>query len=424
MKVLVVGGGGREHALVWKLNQSSRVSQIFCAPGNAGIAKMARCVDVDPKDIPRLVDLAKAESIDLTVVGPEAPLAEGIVDAFEEAGLRIFGPSREAACIESSKVFAKEFMVRHRIPTAPFRVFSDPTSAKEYVREADRPLVVKADGLAAGKGSIVADDCQAALEAVDRIMVRRQLGAAGSRVVIEEKLQGEELSVLGFVDGHHVLLMPAAQDHKPLLDGDRGPNTGGMGAYCPVPRWDRALERRVLHEVMIPAVRGLAAEGRPYRGVLYAGLMLDGEDLYVLEFNCRFGDPETQVLMPLLGTDLVSIIEASLKGRLRYMRLRWSREACVCVVMASGGYPGHYERGKVISGLEEAESLPGVIVFHAGTARDERGQLVTAGGRVLGVTAVGKTLGVAIERAYRAAGRIRFAFAHYRKDIGFRALTG
>lgn len=420
MKVLVIGGGGREHALVWKLAQSPRVNKIICAPGNAGIAELATCVNVSGEDIPGLVNLAKNEGVDITVVGPEAPLAAGIVDAFQAAGLRIFGPTQKAAALESSKVFAKELMYKYNIPTAKYKVFASAESASRYIKETGTPCVLKADGLAAGKGVIVARDEETALSAVQSIMVERVFGDAGSRLIVEECLVGEEASVLAFTDGKTVLPMLPAQDHKQVYDGDRGPNTGGMGAYCPAPVCSPELQNQILNEILMPAVKGMEAEGRPYKGVLYAGLMITDEGPKVLEFNVRFGDPEAQPLIMMLKTDLVDIIEAVLDEKLDTVELKWRDGAAVCVVMASGGYPGSYAKGFPIYGLKNVPE--GVEVFHAGTAEKD-GKIVTAGGRVLGVTAVEKDIPSAIELAYKGVEAISFKDVHYRKDIGKKALS-
>jgi phosphoribosylamine--glycine ligase len=416
MKVLVVGGGGREHALVWKIAQSPKVSQIFCAPGNAGIAKLAQCVPIGAEDITALADFAQREGIDLTVVGPEAPLCAGIADEFQRRGLRIFGPTKSAAEIEGSKVFCRQLLAKWRIPSPKFAAFDDPNEAKSYIRRQGAPIVVKADGLAAGKGSIVCATLDEALRAVDRIMVEREFGDAGKRIVVEEFLIGREASVMVFTDGRTVKPMLPSRDHKRLLDNDQGPNTGGMGAYCPVPDIDASLYDEIVETIMKPTIAALAAEGRPYKGVLYGGLMLTKEGPKVLEFNCRFGDPETQAVLPLLDADLVDICEAVIDERLHEVDVRWKDGACICVVMASAGYPGAYEKGKVITGIEEAEGEEGVIVFHAGTAMKD-GQLVTSGGRVLGVTAIGRDFDEAVERVYKAVSKIHFDGAHYRRDI-------
>jgi phosphoribosylamine---glycine ligase len=422
MKVLVVGGGGREHALVWKIAQSPKVSQIFCAPGNAGIAKLAQCVPIGAEDIVALADFAQQEGIDLTVVGPEAPLCAGIVDEFQRRGLRIFGPTKSAAEIEGSKVFCRQLLAKWRIPSPKFAAFDDPNEAKSYIRRQGAPIVVKADGLAAGKGSIVCSTLDEALRAVDRIMVEREFGDAGKRIVVEEFLIGREASVMVFTDGRTVKPMLPSRDHKRLLDNDQGPNTGGMGAYCPVPDIDASLYDEIVETIMKPTIAALAAEGRPYKGVLYGGLMLTKEGPKVLEFNCRFGDPETQAVLPLLDADLVDICEAVIDERLHEVDVRWKDGACICVVMASAGYPGAYEKGKVITGIEEAEGEEGVIVFHAGTAMKD-GQLVTSGGRVLGVTAIGRDFDEAVERVYKAVSKIHFDGAHYRRDIRPKSVT-
>lgn len=422
MKVLVVGGGGREHALVWKIAQSPRVEKIFCAPGNAGISALAECVPIAAGEIEALLSFARKQAIDLTVVGPEGPLAAGIVDRFEEAGLPIFGPRRNAAELEASKSFAKEFMLRNGIPTARGRSFTDPKEAEAFAAELGAPLVVKADGLAAGKGVIVCESLKAAREAIRRILVSREFGEAGSRVVVEECLAGEEASFLALTDGRTVLPLPSAQDHKAIYDGDRGPNTGGMGAYSPAPVVDRLMHRRVMEEIMIPAVRAMAAEGRPYRGVLYAGLMIARDRAKVLEFNARFGDPETQPILMRVKNDLVSLIEAAIAGKLDSCAIEVDPQAAVCVVLAQEGYPGAYAKGAPIHGLAAASRIPGVMVFHAGTKRAGRA-VVTDGGRVLGVTALGETVEKAIEKAYRAAARIRWDGIYYRKDIGRKAMA-
>ncbi|MBI4495545.1 MAG: phosphoribosylamine--glycine ligase [Deltaproteobacteria bacterium] len=421
MKVLVIGGGGREHALVWKIAQSARVRKIYCAPGNAGIARQAECLPIPAEDVPALTAWAEEAGVDLTVVGPEAPLTQGIVDSFAARGLPIFGPTRRAAEIEGSKVFAKEMMKKYGIPTGAAQTFREHRPAADWVKRIGPPLVIKADGLAAGKGVILCGTEREALEALDRIMVRRAFGRAGDQVIVEEFLQGEEASFLAFTDGETVLPLPSAQDHKAVFDGDRGPNTGGMGAYSPAPVVDPAIHRRVMEEIMVPTVRALSAEGRKYRGVLYAGLMIHEGQAKVLEFNARFGDPETQPMLLRLKSDLVPILEATLEGSLSRLEVQWDERSTVCVVMAAGGYPGPYEKGKVIFGLEEAERVPDTFVFHAGTALQE-GKVVTSGGRVLGITALGRGIGEARARAYEAAGKVCWEGVHYRRDIGHRAL--
>jgi phosphoribosylamine--glycine ligase len=419
MKVLVVGGGGREHALVWKLSQSPVVEKIICAPGNAGIAGLATCIKIPVDDFTGLINLAKQEEIDITAVGPEAPLAEGIVDAFEKEGLKIFGPAGNAAALEGSKVFAKELMRKYNIPTAEFKAFTQPEPAYRYIKELGVPCVIKADGLAAGKGVIVARDEETAISAVKSIMVERTFGGAGDKIIIEECLEGEEVSVLAFTDGKTVLPLLPAQDHKQVFDGDEGPNTGGMGAYCPAPVCPPELQKKVLEEILLPTVKGLEAEGYPYKGVLYAGLMITGEGPKVLEYNVRFGDPEAQPLLVSLETDLVEIIEAVLGGNLDGVNLKWKDGAAVCVVLASGGYPGSYSKGFPIQGLKEVP--PGIQVFHAATAEKD-GRIVTSGGRVLGVTALDKDIPSAITLAYKGVESISFEGMHFRKDIGKKAL--
>lgn len=418
MKVLVVGGGGREHALVWKLRQSPMVGEIYCAPGNAGIAREATCIAIGAEDIPALLAFARKQAIDLTLVGPEGPLTAGIVDFFQEAGLRIFGPTRAAAAIEGSKVLAKELMAKYNIPTARYAVFADPDQAAGYIKASGTPCVVKADGLAAGKGVIIAGDEETALDAVRSIMIDRIFGEAGRRVVIEECLSGEELSILAFTDGTSVVPMVSSQDYKRAFDGDKGPNTGGMGAYAPAPVCTEKVYRQVLDEILVPLIRGMALEGRTYRGVIYAGLMITADGPRVLEFNARFGDPEAQPVLSLLETDLVEIIEAVLAERLGQVEITWKEQAAVCVILASGGYPGAYQKGKVIHGLEDIP--PAIKVFHAGTAR--RGKdIVTDGGRVLGVTAVAGTISDAADKAYAAVERIHFEGMQFRRDIAIQA---
>ncbi len=421
MKVLVVGGGGREHTVVWKLKQSPQVKGLYCAPGNGGIAQCATCVPIPANDIAGLVEFARTERIDLTVVGPEAPLCAGIVDAFQEAGLRIFGPTARAARIEGSKIFAKELMTHYNIPTAPYRVFDTADEATEHVKRIGAPLVVKADGLAAGKGVMVCATEQEALAAIDRIMRERAFGDAGNRILVEKKLEGEEASVLAFVSGESFVLMDSSQDHKPAFDGDKGPNTGGMGAYSPALVVDRLAWERIRMEIFERIVAGMAADGLDYHGVLYAGLMMTDEGPQVLEFNVRLGDPEVQALLPRFEDDLVDVLCSVIDDTLAGTQLCWSNSAAVCVVMASGGYPGSYEKGKVITGLDDVAGDPNVVVFHAGTRVDGE-SLVTAGGRVLGVTARGRTLESAIECAYNAVEMIHFEGAHFRTDIGAKAL--
>jgi len=419
MRMLIVGGGGREHALAWKIAQSPRVTALFTAPGNPGIARHAVCVPLAADALDGLVAFARRERIDLTVVGPEAPLVAGLADRLLDAGLAVFGPIAPAAAIEGSKAFAKDLMARNAIPTARFATFDDPARARGYCREVGPPLVVKADGLAGGKGAIVCRTLADADEAVAECMERAAFGAAGATVVVEEFLSGEEVSFFALANGADALPLAAAQDHKTVFDGDQGPNTGGMGAYSPVASFDAAMERRVMDTIVRPTIAALAKEGAPYRGVLYVGLMLTAEGPKVIEFNCRFGDPECQALVVRVPGDLVPLLVAAAHGGPWPEVGPWSTRASVCVVLASGGYPGKYGTGAAIEGVESAETAPGVTVFHAGTALRE-GRLVTAGGRVLGVTAVAGDLATAIARAYGAVGAIRFAGMHYRRDIGRR----
>lgn len=422
MKVLIVGGGGREHALAWKVSQSPRVEKIYAAPGNAGISGLAECVSIKSEDIPALALFAKDKSIDLTIVGPETPLSMGIVDEFARHGLKAFGPSRLAAEIEASKSFAKDLMKKYHIPTAEYEVFTDRDQAVSYVMRKGAPLVIKADGLAAGKGVVVAGTVEEAVSALDMIMSKKAFGRAGERVVVEECLKGEEASFMAFTDGRTVLPMASAQDHKRVFDGDKGPNTGGMGAYSPAPVVTKKIERQVMEEIMIPTVRAMEKEGRTFKGVLYAGLMIHDGKAKVLEFNARFGDPETQPVLARLDTDLIEIIEAILSGTLSKVEVKWKPEFAVCVVMASAGYPGGYDKGKEIKGLDKAAARKGVVVFHAGTATKD-GKIVTDGGRVLGVTGIGPKIAAAIDNAYAAVHDIYFEGAHYRKDIGAKALS-
>ncbi len=422
MRVLLVGGGGREHALAWKLAQSRELGRLYAAPGNPGIAEAAECVPIRADAIADLGAFAARERIDLTVVGPELPLTLGLADHFAERGLVVFGPSRAAAELEGSKVFAKQLFARYGIPTARFDVFDDPAKARDFARSFGGRAVVKADGLAAGKGAIVCRDLAAAERAIGDMLERRVFGEAGARVVVEELLEGEELSFFALTDGERICPLAAAQDHKAVFDGDRGPNTGGMGAYSPPPVLDATLARRILDGVIRPTVRAMAAEGRPYRGVLFAGLMLTAEGPKVLEYNVRHGDPECQTLMVRLAADLLPLCRAVAEGQGLPETVAWRPEAVVCVVLASAGYPGSYPTGRPITGLEAAGARPGVTVFHAGTARRE-GRLVTAGGRVLGVAALGADIPAAIRAAYEAVGDIHFEGMHYRRDIGCRALA-
>ncbi len=421
MKILVLGSGGREHALVWKLRQSPRVSAVFCAPGNAGIAPLATCVALKVTEQAALVQFAKDERIDLTVVGPDDALAAGIVDLFQKNGLRIFGPTQRAAQLESSKVFAKEFMQRHGIPTARSGSFSESSEAQRFCRGASYPLVVKADGLALGKGVIIAQNPWEAGLAIHEIMDARKFGDAGNRVLIEEFLTGEECSIHALVDGKNYLLFPSAQDHKRALDGDQGLNTGGMGTFSPAAKLvTPEIEERIHREVLVPFIAGLEKDGLDYRGMLFPGLMITADGPKVLEFNCRFGDPETQVLLTRLDSDLVELLEATIDGRLADVQARWKADAAVCVILASGGYPGSYASGKPIAGLDHVAD--GITVFHAGTKRDGD-KIVTAGGRVLGVTALAADLPAAREKAYAAVEEIAFEGRQYRRDIAVKGLT-
>jgi phosphoribosylamine--glycine ligase len=425
MNVLVIGKGGREHALVWKLKQSPRADKVFCAPGNAGTAKDGVNVPIEPHEVDKLIRFAQKENVGLTVVGPEDPLALGIVDTFQAAGLKVFGPTRSAARIEGSKVFSKQLMRHADVPTAEFRVFDHPEPARTYIETREYPVVVKADGLAAGKGVIVCNNKADALKAIERIMVREEFGAAaGRRVVIEKRLDGEELSLLALVSGRTIVMLPPTQDHKPAFDGDTGPNTGGMGAYSPAPVADMELLDDVEERVFVPTVHALKRGRSPFRGVLYAGLMTTNQGPRVLEFNCRFGDPEAQPLLMRLRTDLLDLLEAVVVDRLDDYAaggIDWDPRPAVCVVLASQGYPGAFVKGRVIGGLDAAAALPDVKVFHAGT-KPQGDFVVTDGGRVLGVTAIGDTLADAKRRAYEAVERIRFAGMHYRTDIGDKAL--
>jgi phosphoribosylamine--glycine ligase len=429
INLLVIGQGGREHTLAWKLAQSPRAARVWVAPGNGGTARNAQPgtapianIAIAENNVDDLIAFARQNEVGLTVVGPEAPLAAGLADAFQTAGLRCFGPRQAAARLEASKAFAKAFMERRDIPTGRYATFTAYDAAQRFLQQVDYPVVVKASGLAAGKGVIVPNSAEAAEAALRQIMTERAFGAAGDEVVIEERLFGQEASVLALCDGHSVAPLPPAQDHKPIFNGDRGPNTGGMGAYAPAPLVTATLLDAVVRTVLQPAVDGLRAEGAPYVGVLYAGLMINETGAYVLEFNCRFGDPEAQVVLPLLESDLVEAIEACLEGRLDRVDLRWRSEAAVTVVAASAGYPGNYPKGRDISGLAEANARPGVTVFHAGTRQTDDGRLVTNGGRVLAVTALGPDLPQAIDRAYAGMQAIHFDGMQFRTDIGAKAL--
>ncbi len=423
MRILVIGSGGREHALVWKIAQSKLVDKIFCAPGNAGIAQQAECLDIKADDIGRLLDFARKEKIDLTVVGPEAALSSGIVDEFSHYGLRIFGPNKSAAQMEASKVFSKQLMAKYKVPTADFKVFADADEAKKYIEQVGAPCVVKADGLAAGKGVVVAKTVDEAKAAVTSMMQEKIFGDAGNKVIIEECLIGQEASILVLTDSREVIALASAQDHKRVFDNDQGSNTGGMGAYSPAPVVTRELLKDILGTIVYRTIDGLVKEGIDYRGVLYAGVMITKDGPKTLEFNVRFGDPETQAILPRLKSDLVEVMAAAAEQKLNRIRaLDWDNRACVCVVCAAGGYPGDYAKDKEISGLDTAGAMQDVVVFHAGT-KLENTKIVTSGGRVLGVTGRGNTIKEAINTTYQAVDKINFEGMHYRKDIGKRAIS-
>ncbi|MDL1968356.1 MAG: phosphoribosylamine--glycine ligase [Deltaproteobacteria bacterium] len=421
MKVLVIGGGGREHALVWKISQSPKVKKLYCAPGNAGIADLATCLPINSGDLNKLLEFAKKEKIDLTIVGPEDPLCKGIVDIFEKEGLKVFGANQKAVEIESSKSFAKDLMNKYGINTAAGKTFTSYKKAEDYIRKTGAPVVVKADGLAAGKGVIVCETVSKAIDALKLVIKKRAFGDAGNKVVVEECLVGEETSFLAFTDGINLLPLPSSQDHKPIYDNDQGPNTGGMGAYSSAPIIDRYMHKKIMEEIMMPTIRAMAIEGRPYKGVLYAGLMIDKDRIKVLEFNARFGDPEAQPLLMRIKNDIVPIMEATIEGTLDKCKLEIDDRAAVCVVMASKGYPGSYRKDIPISGLNDVKRMKDIVVFHAGTDKKEK-TIVTNGGRVLGVTALGNSVKKAISRAYMAASRITWNGVYYRKDIGQKAL--
>ncbi|BCG48640.1 Phosphoribosylamine--glycine ligase [Citrifermentans bremense] len=421
MKVLVVGSGGREHALVWKIAQSPLVSQVFCAPGNPGTATLAQNVDIAVDNLQGLLDFARKEGVELTVVGPELPLSLGLVDLFEENGLKAFGARKNAAIIEASKAFSKDLMHKYNVPTAAYGVFTEVEPAVSFIDRTGIPIVIKADGLAAGKGVIIAQTRDEAVAAVTDMLSGNAFGAAGSRVVIEEFLKGEEASFLAFTDGERIIPLASAQDHKAVFDGDQGPNTGGMGAYSPAPVVTPAIHDKAMAEVMRRTVDGMKAEGRTYRGVLYAGLMIDGDSVKTLEFNARFGDPECQPLLMRMKSDIVPILMAVASGSLEGVEIEWHDKAAVCVVMAAEGYPADYRKGDLIAGLDAAGRIEDLVVFHAGTKATGEG-VVTSGGRVLGVTALGTTVKEAIERAYQGVKEISWPGVHYRKDIGAKAM--
>jgi len=420
MNILVIGSGGREHALCWKIKQSPKVKRLYCAPGNGGIAGIAECVDIKVDDVELLLQFALRKQIDLTIVGPEVSLVSGIVDAFAQKGLKIFGPSKAAAELEGSKVFSKEFMHRRNIPTALYKVFDDSSLALDFLSEAQFPLVIKADGIAAGKGVYVCSDSAQAKIAIDEIMVKKIFGDAGNKIVIEECLQGPEVSVLAICDGKHFFVLPTAQDHKRIFDDDLGPNTGGMGTFSPSPLVTVEVLDQIINRIIEPTIRGMYQEGNPFKGVLFAGLMLTPDGPKALEYNVRFGDPETQSILPRLLTDIVEVFLAACDGRLHEIKVKWDEQACVCVVIASGGYPGKYQNGFAIKGIEEIKD-PETFVFHAGTKNDG-GILVTNGGRVLGVTALGRSLEAAATKAYNAVGQIEFDHMFFRRDIASKIL--
>ena len=427
MKILVIGSGGREHTLVWKIKESSLIKQIYAAPGNAGIAELAECVDIKADDIAGLLKFAKEKKIDLTIVGPEAPLVAGIVDEFQKVDLKIFGPTKAAAQLEGSKVFAKEFMAKHNIPTARFKVLAEVEEAKKYIQTLNMaPVVVKADGLAAGKGVIVAKTIQEALDAVELIMVKKAFGEAGNKIIVEECLEGNEVSFLAISDGDNFVTLESSQDHKRIFDNDEGPNTGGMGAYSPAMKIDEEILREIKDDIFKRSITGMLVDHNRFKGVLYAGLMMTKDGPKVLEFNVRFGDPETQAVLPRLKTDLVEVMLKSIEeDGLKDVELSWDERSCVCVVLASGGYPGPYEKDKVISGLDELKSLQDVFAFHAGTKfsnAGEKKQVVTSGGRVLGVTALGQDIKAAVDSTYEAIKKVGFEKMQLRKDIARKAV--
>lgn len=421
MKVLVVGSGGREHVLVWKLKQSKKVKEIFCAPGNGGISQIATCLPVAADDVTGLLDFALKNKIDLTVVGPEAPLVAGIVDEFQKNNLAIFGPTKAAAQLEGSKVFAKEFMRRHVIPTADFKSFSDVQEAKAYLKHKTFPVVIKADGLAAGKGVVICRNVKEAHQALDDMMTAKIFQEAGAKVVVEDCLEGEEASILAISDGQKFVVLDSSQDHKRIFDDDQGPNTGGMGAYSPAPVITKDLLTNISLNILAPTIQGMRQEGMPFQGVLYAGIMVTKEGPKVLEYNVRFGDPETQAVLPRLTTDLADICFAVSQGKLGLTHLEWDERPCVCIVMTSRGYPGAYDKGKAIKGLEEASRQQEVLVFHAGT-QSQGADIVTAGGRVLGVTGFGENIAKAIQNAYNGVEKISFDGCFFRRDIAAKAL--
>ncbi len=423
MNILIIGSGGREHALAWKIKQSPLVQEIYCAPGNGGMSEVAQCFDIKVADRDYLLKFAKDKKVDLTVIGPEVPLADGIVDDFVKNGLKVFGPSKAAAQLEGSKVFSKEFMHKHNIPTAPFQTFGDIMEAKGFLEKVTFPLVIKADGLAAGKGVIICANLEEGQQALDQIMGQKVFQEAGNKVVIEECLQGEEVSILAVSDGNDFIMLDSSQDHKRIFDDDLGPNTGGMGAYSPAPIITDVLRQHIEQSIIDPTIKGMKQEGMPFKGVLYAGLMITSQGPMVLEYNVRFGDPEVQAILPRMKNDIVDIMLASCDGRIKKIKPLWDQRACVCVVMSSGGYPGEYETGMEITGLEQIdEKEVNTIVFHAGTKKEEN-KIVTSGGRVLGVTSLAHGLDKAVERAYENVEKIKFDHCFFRRDIGAKALA-
>ena len=423
MKVLIVGSGGREHCLAWKISQSDLVDKIYCAPGNGGTSLIAENINIRAVDIDSLLEFAIDKEIDLTIVGPEAPLVEGIVDKFEEKQLRIFGPQKSLALLEGSKIFAKELMKKYNVPTADFRAFDDPDEAKKYIAGKTMPLVVKADGLAAGKGVMICESIKEAKQAIDEIMVERRFGSSGQKLIIEDFIQGEEVSVLIFTDGKTIIPLASSQDHKRAFDQDKGPNTGGMGAYSPAPFISKDMFDVIISRVFMPLIKGLAADGSIYKGVLYAGLMIKDNNPYVLEFNVRFGDPETQAILPKLRSDLADLMLKTVEGRLEGVELEWDERFCLCVVLASGGYPGSYQKNKIITGLEELKNNNDIFIFHAGT-RFEKDSFLTDGGRVLNVVGLDNKISGAQDKVYAAIGGIEFEGMFFRRDIGSKMLGG
>jgi phosphoribosylamine--glycine ligase len=419
MNIFVVGSGGREHAIVWKLAKSNKIDKIYCAPGNAGIAEIAQCVDISATDINKLVEFVKNNPIDLTVVGMDDPLMLGIVDTFEKEGLKIFGPRQNAAIIEGSKIFSKELMKKYNIPTAEYAVIEDVVSAKEYINNCEYPVVIKADGLALGKGVLICNTFEEAKEAINTIMIDKKFGDAGNKIVIEEFLTGPEVSVLSFCDGENIIPMVSAQDHKRALDGDKGLNTGGMGTFSPSKYYTEEIHKECIKTIFTPSIKAMKREGRPFRGIMFFGLMLTDKGPKLLEYNARFGDPEAQVVLPRLKTDLVEIFEYAIEGRLNEINIEWDNKATVCVVLASGGYPVKYDKGYEIKGLEIQKQKEDIIVFHAGTKK-ENNNIVTNGGRVLGITAIGNDINEAREKAYNAVKEVDFSNKHFRSDIGIK----